>query len=135
MEPVTIELAGGKMPVRAKEGDAGYDLYSPTCYVAMPGAVQLLDLCVRMEIPDGYYGMIKARSGLAVRHGMQVLGGVIDSGYRGNIKLAFTCLEKLEIAPGDRVAQIVFQKYYTGLVKGSVGNSERGSGGFGSSGR
>ena len=91
-----------------------------------------------MSIPDGYVGLIWPRSGLAVKRGIDVFAGVIDAGYRGEIKI---CLYNssgttVEINSGDRVAQIIFHKLpETNMLEvDDLEDSERGVGGFGSSG-
>ena len=127
-------------PVRAHDTDAGLDLYVPegqTCLVRR-GAVYTIDLGVRVAIPDGYYGQLVLRSsagkkGLTIPHG----AGVIDSGYRGNIKVLVTALtEPVLVAARDRICQLVIHKLPTvEIVEGIVRpGGDRGEGGFGSTG-
>lgn len=125
-------------PVRAHDTDAGLDLYVPegqTCLVRR-GAVYTIDLGVRVAIPDGYYGELTLRSsagarGLAIPHGV----GVIDSGYRGNLKVLVVALaEPVLVAARDRICQLVIHKlpsvdWEAGIVDDST---DRGTGGFGS---
>ena len=127
-------------PVRAHDTDAGLDLYVPEgqgCLVR-PGAVYTINLGVNVAIPDGYYGQLTLRSsagqaGLVIPHGV----GVIDSGYRGNIKLLVTALaEPVHVATGERVCQlIVLPRPPIDVEIGVVDDStERSTGGFGSTG-
>lgn len=127
-------------PVRAHDTDAGLDLYVPegqTCLVRR-GAVYTIDLGVRIAIPDGYYGQLALRSsaglkGLTIPNGV----GIIDSGYRGNLKVAVATLgEPVLIAAQDRICQLVIHKLPTiELESGVVDDSTaRGDGGFGSTG-
>lgn len=127
-------------PSRAHDTDAGLDLRTPEgqgCLVR-PGAVYTINLGVRVAIPDGYYGQLVLRSsagakGLAIPHGV----GVIDSGYRGDIKLLVTALaEPVLVAAGERVCQLIVLplpsvEYEAGIVDVDTG---RGRGGFGSTG-
>lgn len=127
-------------PVRAHNADAGLDLYVPEgqgCLVR-PGAVYTIDLGIRVAIPDGYYGQLTLRSsagkkGLTLPHGV----GVIDSGYRGNIKLLVTALtEPKMVAAGERICQLIILPLPP--VDMEIGvvddNTDRGVGGFGSTG-
>lgn len=127
-------------PVRAHDTDAGLDLYVPegqACLVRR-GAVYTIDLGVRVAIPDGYYGQLTLRSsagkkGLATPNSV----GVIDSGYRGNLKLLVTALaEPVLIPSGDRVCQLIVlplpaTQWESGVVDD---DTDRGDGGFGSTG-
>jgi dUTP pyrophosphatase len=94
---------------------------------------------VRLEIPPGHVGLVWPRSGLAVRHGIDTLAGVIDSDYRGELKVVLVNHghEPFRIAPGDRVAQLLIQRVervrFTATE--AVADTARGSGGFGSTGR
>lgn len=127
-------------PVRAHDTDAGLDLYVPegqTCLVRR-GAVYTIDLGVRVAIPEGCYGQLVLRSsagerGLTMPHGV----GIIDSGYRGNLKvLVATINEPVLVAARDRICQLIIQPQPTVEVKAGVvdGGTDRGRGGFGSTG-
>lgn len=127
-------------PVRAHDTDAGLDLYVPegqTCLVRR-GAVYTIDLGVRVAIPDGYYGQLTLRSsmglkGLTIPHGV----GIIDSGYRGNLKVAVAAnAEPVLVAARDRICQLIIHKLPAVEVDSGVvdGATERGTGGFGSTG-
>lgn len=127
-------------PVRAHDTDAGLDLYVPEgqgCLVR-PGAAYTIDLGIRVAIPDGYYGQLTLRSsagrkGLTIPHGV----GVIDSGYRGNIKLLVTALAApVLVATGDRICQLIILPLPPVDVEVGVvdDSTERGACGFGSTG-
>lgn len=127
-------------PTRANRGDAGYDLHSSTAgqVTLEPGQRQLFPTGIALAIPEGYVGLIKPRSGLARKKGIDVLGGVIDAGYRGDVGVILinTDSEPQVIAEGERIAQILFQPVMEVelLEVERIGGSERGTGGFGSSG-
>jgi len=123
----------------AKEGDAGFDLYSSLNYIVKPSNVMIVETGVCFEIPKGYHIEIRPRSGLAVK-GLTVVNspGTIDSGYRGEIKVILGNVgsEPVLINQGDRIAQAVLIKHETAkfeFVK-ELSDSERGEGGFGSTG-
>jgi dUTP pyrophosphatase len=126
------------LPTRTHDTDAGWDLYSSGDQFIMPGRWGLVDTGISMEIPKGYAGLIWPRSGLAVKKGVDVFAGVIDSGYRGEIKVCLFNSSNLhvEIQKGDRVAQILFQEVpkITMVEVEDLNGSKRGVGGFGSSG-
>lgn len=128
-------------PTRAHATDAGLDLHVPegqSCLVR-PGAVYTIDLGVRVAIPDGHYGQLTLRSsagekGLSIPHGV----GVIDSGYRGNIKLAVTAIaEPVMVAAGERVCQLIVLPLPPVQWKSGVVDADttRGTGAFGSTGK
>ena len=127
-------------PARAHDTDAGLDLYVPEGQgvLVRSGAVYTIDLGVRVAIPDGYYGQLTLRSsagkkGLIIPNGT----GVIDSGYRGNLKVLVSALaEPVLVATGERVCQLVILplpsvEYEPGIVDD---DTDRGAGGFGSTG-
>lgn len=127
------------IPTLAKEGDAGFDLSSMTYCVIPPGDRAVIYTGISVEMPPNVRGEIWPRSGLAVQRGIDILGGMIDSGYRGELMV---CLinhgaEPLAINVGDRIAQIVFSPTITDAIEwhGTVSETERGSSGFGSSGK
>ena len=127
-------------PVRAHDTDAGLDLYIPEGQgvLVRPGAVYTIDLGVRVAIPDGYYGQLTLRSsagkkGLTIPNGV----GIIDSGYRGNLKLLVTALtDPVLVAVGERLCQLVILPLPpVGIEAGVVDDdTDRGRGGFGSTG-
>lgn len=131
------------LPQRNQPGDAGYDLYALEDGYIWGGQRQLFKTGIAVAIPDGYYGRIAARSGLALKRGIDVLGGVIDSTYRGDVGIILINLnndsEKSEpfyIRKGDRIAQLIIEKYHDieWEVVENLEESDRSEKGFGSSG-
>ena len=133
------------IPTRSNPTDAGWDLYSTERF-SMPFRKPILvPTGIALAIPEGYVGLIWPRSGLAVKRGVDVYAGVIDSGYRGEIKVClwsdsidpkWGCSKAFEIMKGDRIAQIIFQKVedFDLIEVDKLDGTVRGSGGFGSSG-
>ena len=133
--------AGARLPTRAYPGDAGLDLYALHEHVLEPGERAQVGTGISVEIPDGQAGLVLPRSGLAARHGIALVNapGLIDSGYRGEIRVLLLNTDRRErftIAPGDRIAQLVLVRVETPEVTevDALALSERGAGGFGSSG-
>jgi len=127
------------IPTRGSSKAAGYDLYSTESYVLKSGERRLFKTGLNMAIPQGMYGRIAPRSGLAFKKGIDVLAGVIDEDYRGDIGVILINLgqEDFNVTAGDRIAQIIFEFYneveFTEASKeNDLGNTERGSGGYGS---
>lgn len=126
-------------PTKAHVADAGWDMYSDEFIAIPPGVRQVVSTGIAIDIPQGYVGLVKPRSGLARNYGLDILGGVIDSGYHGEIKVVLVNHGELTYtaAPGTRIAQIVFQPI---LMQGmheveEFGNkTARGDDGFGSTG-
>lgn len=128
-----------KVPTKANEYDAGFDLYSTQDVVIKPGHRQVVSTGIAMEIPCGYVGLIWPRSGMSVKKGCDVLAGVIDAPYRGEIKVCLqNCdlYEDIVIKSGDKIAQILIQKIpnFTIVVTDELSETSRGENGFGSSG-
>ncbi len=128
------------VPTKAHKSDAGWDLYaSGLSQLIVPHKRKLVSTDISIAIPDGYCGLIWPRSGLSVKKGIGVLAGVIDSGYRGEIKVCLlnTSDTLAHIHPGDRIAQLIIQKVedIEFLEVDKLDDSDRGDGGFGSSGR
>lgn len=126
------------MPERAYEADAGYDLRSPIKTRLYAGEAVVIDTGVHVQIPKGYVGMLKSKSGLNVNH--DIVGeGVIDSGYTGSIrvKLYNHGIESYMIEIGDKISQLVIIPILTPELEltDSFEATDRGNGGFGSSGR
>lgn len=134
---------GAKMPTRAHPWDAGLDLYAPEgcgVYGISPcGGSVTIDTGVHVQIPEGYVGFIKAKSGLNVKHGLTCTG-VIDSHYTGSIAVKLynhhSCL-RYDVRPGDKIAQLVILKCELPDLElvDSLEETDRGDGGFGSTGR
>lgn len=125
------------IPPRTSEGDAGSDLYAAHDLDLQQFGFGRVDLGIAVEIPQGYYGDLRGRSGNTI-HGRFVMSGVIDSGYRGSISAVVFNVSRdtMRIKRGDRVAQLVITPYLTVEWEASheLSDSERGSNGFGSSG-
>ncbi|MDR3559651.1 MAG: dUTP diphosphatase [Candidatus Pacebacteria bacterium] len=128
-----------EMPKFALPGDAGMDLHSIENVIIEPGKRYACGTGVAMEIPEGYAGLIWDKSGIAAKFGIETLGGVIDSGYRGEVKVILVNLgqEDYKIEKGDKVAQILIQKIYNPEIEevSALDDSQRGAGGFGSTGK
>lgn len=128
-------------PARAHPGDAGLDLMAREGLSLAPGERAAVATGVAVAIPTGHAGLVVPRSGLALRHGIGVVNapGLIDAGYRGEVKVILVNhgAEPFEIHRGDRIAQLVVVPVATPevVVVEELPGSERGSGGFGSSGR
>lgn len=130
-----------QVPVYAKPGDAGADLKSTESLVIEPGGRALVATGIQFALPDGYVAFVVPRSGLAVKHGITVLNspGTIDAGYRGEIKVPLLNTDQhaaFEISPGDRIAQLIIMPVSRALFTpaAELPASERGVGGFGSTG-
>jgi len=129
------------LPTYARDGDAGADLYSLHAVNILPGEYKLVSTGIAMAIPQGYVGLIHPRSGLAAKHGITVLNapGTIDAGYRGEIKVLLInhSNEVYFIARAERIAQLVIQKVENVIFEpvDELDATERGIGGFGSSGK
>ena len=129
---------GAYMPTRAHSTDAGLDLYSPVDVLLMPRASAVIDTGVHVELPPGSVGFLKSKSGLNIKHG--ILGeGVIDAGYTGSIRVKLYnhgsdpyCIQR-----GDKVTQLVILPVLLPDLEqvDRLEDTERGVGGFGSTGR
>ena len=130
---------GAFMPVRAHLTDAGLDLRTPIDVTVPKGGSVSIDTGVHVELPKGYYGKLESKSGLNVKHGVVSLGGTIDEPYRGSIvaKLYNFGNEDYQFNAGDKVVQMVIQPYIAPdlQIVDSLDETDRGSDGFGSSGR
>lgn len=130
-----------KVPARGRDGDAGYDLSSCENVVIPAHHYGTVDTGIAIDIPSDCYARVAPRSGLACKHGIQVGAGVVDSNYRGTIRvLLFNHgTEPFLIQQGDRIAQLIFERIYTPTFFEEVAyeeltNTARGANGFGSSG-
>lgn len=128
---------GAYLPRRAHSSDAGYDLCSPVETLLKKGESAVISTGIHIEIPQGYVGFLKSKSGLNVRHG--ITGeGVIDSGYTGSITVKlYNQGEDYLIKKGDKIIQLVLLPVFTPELKvvETLENTERGDNGFGSTGR
>ena len=105
--PVRLLSANACLPVRSTDESAGMDMFAPTSGVVAAGCTTLVPLDISMHIPEGYYGQLSSRSGLALYHNVHVCAGVIDSDYRGNIGVLLINHNDVDyhFSVGDRIAQ------------------------------
>jgi dUTP pyrophosphatase len=132
---------GVPVPSYANQGDAGADLVTTDDVVIAPGERATVGTGVAIALPEGHAAFVHPRSGLAARVGLSVVNtpGTIDAGYRGEIRI---CLinhdlrEPVELRRGDRIAQLVVQRVEHAVFRevADLGDSERGAGGYGSTG-
>lgn len=128
------------LPEHAKPGDAGLDLESMKTVKILPGETIMVPTGIEVEIPEGYFGMLVPRSGVAVNKDLAPVNspGIIDSGYRGEIKAAMHNYGQSQkiIGIGERICQLVIVPFATcNCVRvDGLSDSERGEGGFGSTG-
>lgn len=140
--PVRILDAELPLPRYASPGDAGLDLVAAEDVSLQPGQRYAVPTGIAVAIPDGYAGFVHARSGRSLKEGLALANapGLIDSGYRGEIKVIVVNLDPsspVDIKRGDKVAQLVVQRVETVelVAVEELPGSERGAGGFGSTGR
>lgn len=126
------------LPQYANSGDAGLDLYSIEDVVLKPGERRAIATGIKMEIPDGYVGLVWDKSGVALNSGVKTMGGVVDSGYRGEVRAIIINLSDKDfmIKKYSKVAQMIIQKFEQVGIEtvNEISESERGDGGFGSTG-
>ena len=129
------------MPKRAYPGDAGLDLHALDGCLLGPGERAQVRTGIAVEIPDGQAGLVLPRSGIAARHGIALVNapGLIDAGFRGELQILLLNTDRseaFEIEPGDRIAQLVLVSVHAPEVieVDALATSDRGAGGFGSSG-
>jgi dUTP pyrophosphatase len=119
--------------------DAGMDLRAVERVVLSPGVAQGVATGIAIELPAGYEAQIRPRSGMALKHSIVANFGTIDPGYRGEIRVVMFNLSTGDyvIEKGDRIAQLIVARYEAVEWEegGELGESKRGAGGFGSSGR
>jgi len=141
MKKIRIVTETGILPAYETAGSSGMDLRSTVNHQLLPGKRCLIPTGIFIELPEGYEAQVRARSGFAVKHGIGLVNGVgtIDSDYRGEIQV---CLinwgeESFEIKQGDRIAQLIISQYERVEWEevAALEDSERGAGGFGSSGK
>ncbi len=138
-----INQSDNELPAYATEGASGLDLRAWLSAPVSLGPLerQLIPTGLFIELPEGYEAQVRPRSGLAIRQGLTILNapGTVDSDYRGEIKVALVNLsaETQVIQPGDRIAQLVVQRFekITWQPVSAIGDTDRSSGGFGSTGK
>ena len=127
------------MPTYSNAHAAGLDLRLAEATIIEPQEKALLPTGLHMAIPEGHVGLIWDRSGLAAKHGLHCLAGVVDADYRGEVKVVVINLgkEPIELAKNERIAQMVIQPVLQcdPVEVETLEDTDRGSGGFGSSGR
>lgn len=138
----TLLSEEARLPTRTHAGDAGLDLPAAEPATLRPGERASVGTGLAVEIPPGHAGLVLPRSGLAARHGIALVNspGLIDAGYRGEIRVLVLNTdrsESFEIAPGDRIAQLLVTPFsaLVPLEAAELSLSTRGAAGFGSSGR
>ncbi len=128
-----------KLPEYAKVGDAGMDLFALEDTVARPMEVVRVRTGIAMEIPAGYVGLCWDKSGISINHKIKLLGGVIDAGFRGEIIMGLINLgtEPYTFEKGHKVMQLLIQKVeQLEIIEAEqLSETERGVGGFGSTGK
>jgi dUTP pyrophosphatase len=126
------------LPTRGSRAAAGLDLYSIEAISLEPGQRAIARTGLAVAIPEGFYGRLAPRSGLATKSGLDVLAGVIDADYRGEIGclLHNTGAERIELAENSKICQLIIEKIVTprAVWADNLGDTERGPGGFGSTG-
>ncbi|KAL4916961.1 dUTPase-like protein [Aspergillus aurantiobrunneus] len=127
-----------RAPTRGSAFAAGYDLYSAKEIIIPAKGKALVDTGLAIAVPEGTYGRVAPRSGLASKHFIDTGAGVIDADYRGEVKVLLFNFSDLDftIKEGDRIAQLVLERIYTPevTVVEELAESVRGAGGFGSTG-
>lgn len=128
-----------QLPVRQHPDDAGLDLFAAEEAVIPAGGRRAVGTGVAIGLPSGYVALFWDRSGLAFKYGITVLGGVIDASYRGEYRVMLynTSVDDFQVARGDRIAQMLIQRVeLCGVTEVTqLTDTERSSGGFGSTGR
>ena len=135
---------GLPLPAYAHPGDAGADLHAATDVVLEAGERALVPTGLALALPEGYVALVHPRSGLAARHGISIVNapGTIDAGYRGEVQVCLVNTDReapFTVRRGDRIAQLVVQRCETAVFEevadvGDLGASDRGAGGYGSTG-
>ena len=146
-ETADLEIAvrrldpGLPLPAYAHPGDAGADLVTTVDIALAPGERGLVPTGIALALPDGYVALVHPRSGLAARHGLSIVNtpGTIDAGYRGEIKVLLINhdpVESITLSRGDRIAQLVVQRFERArfVEVDDLPESVRGAGGYGSTG-
>lgn len=143
MIEIKLVTKSGNIPAYETEASAGMDLKAVLNepVILAPGERRLIPTGLFIELPQGYEAQVRARSGLAIKHGITLINcvGTIDSDYRGEIQVPLVNLgqEDFEIKNGERIAQMVIAKYeqISWKITDELSETERGAGGFGHTGR
>jgi dUTP pyrophosphatase len=128
-----------KLPRYAQAGDAAVDLFTVEAVTIEPGEWKTIPTGLAMELPPGYVGLVWDKSGLSHKYALKSLGGVLDSGYRGELHVGLANLsqESFTFEPGQKVAQLLIQKMEQAdfTLVDELSSSERGEGRYGSTGK
>jgi dUTP pyrophosphatase len=139
MGTLKVLLNGGYAPTISTLGSAGYDLRSPIDCIIPPNSDMLIKLGFSMELTFSYYAQIWPRSGLDTKHRITTGAGIIDNDYRGEVGVLMRNLsdKPYNIAKGDRIAQMIIMRYESPMIDvvSSLESTNRGEGGFGSTGK
>jgi dUTP pyrophosphatase len=143
MTAITLKIqrlsADVPVPGYAYEGDAAFDLYSREDVTLQQGERAAVPTGLAMAIPDGYVGLVWDKSGLAIKRGLKTLGGVVDSGYRGEVLVGMfnTGKEPYTFKKGEKVAQMIIQRKEVVQIEevDELDDTQRSNKGFGSSGK
>jgi dUTP pyrophosphatase len=141
--PARLLTDTARLPSRAHHDDAAHDLYADAALTLGPGERGTVSTGIALALPGGTCGLVLPRSGLAARHGITLLNapGLIDAGYRGEVQVVLLNTDRqrtFEIAPGDRVAQLLIldlADYALVRTDAELDATVRGAGGLGSTGR
>ena len=140
LPPLQVQLLSskGKAPTRGSAFAAGYDIYSSQNTTVPARGRAMVETDISIAVPEGTYGRVAPRSGLAAKHSIDTGAGVIDADYRGPVKVILFNFSEVdfEIKEGDRIAQLILERIYNPevLVVEKLPESVRGAGGFGSTG-
>lgn len=143
---LTLNSPAARVPEKAHNTDAGWDLFTPEDVELVEGKIIMVDLRIKVAIPEGYFGLIVPRSSMAKRRILLAnTVGIVDSGYRGNVKVALTYTPTIDmplsttVYHDERVAQMIIVPFMTKSweVEDSIiyDDTDRSEGGFGSSGK
>jgi dUTP pyrophosphatase len=128
-----------KLPARGSNLAAGADLCCLEAFTLDPGQRMAVPTGLAVEIPPGWYGRVAPRSGLAAKHGLDTLAGIVDADFRGELKVLLVNLgsEPVNIDAGERIAQLIIERAArcNYIWAEALSDTERGGGGFGSTGR
>ena len=138
MIKINLINVNAKLPTRGSQESAGLDLHTIESVTIPSGHRALLKTGLSMSMPSGYVGLIWPRSKLAAKMGIDVLAGVVDSDYRGEIMVSLlnTSLDNVELQVGDKVAQMIIQKHFSDMemeVVNNLDDTPRGKNGVNSS--
>lgn len=137
LETINIKILDERatIPTRSHSTDAGLDLYALGDNVIEGGGTALVKTGIAVDIPEGYEGSVRPRSGLTLKTPLKVQLGTIDSGYQSDVGIIAHAVDTVVIREGDKIAQLVISPIVTpavNVVKDFEGESERGENGFGS---